>query len=250
MKLSIITVCFNSEETIEDTIKSVTHQTYHNIEYIIIDGGSTDRTTEIIESYREDICYVISESDEGIWDAMNKGLAASTGEYVGFLNSDDVFASNYTVEEIANNLAKKQVDALFGFVDIVRSDDLSAIVRRYRVQKYTENSLRIGLMPAHPGFFCKKVIFEEFGGFSLDKSLAPDFEMMVRFLVKGKISSCLTPHVLVKMRDGGISNTNMTYILKRFIRQSKSCNVNGLWTHPVIILCKYPYKLLEFFRAK
>lgn len=248
MKLSIITVSFNSESTIEDTIHSVLSQTCNDIEYILVDGNSRDTTMEIVDKYRNRIDHVVSEPDLGIWDAMNKGVALASGDFVGFLNSDDVFASKDTLKLIEQALSSGRFDAVFGFVDIVRAEHIAEVVRRYRVKQYNRCLLRMGLMPAHPGFFCKKQFFDEFGGFSLDPSVAPDFELMVRFLVRGNIKARLIPSVLVKMRDGGLSNTDLSYIFGRFLRQVRSCRINGLWTHSFVVLSKYPYKFLEFFR--
>jgi glycosyltransferase involved in cell wall biosynthesis len=248
MKITVITVCFNSEETIEDTIQSVLAQEYDNIEYVIVDGGSTDSTRAIIGKYKGRIAKVISEPDRGMWDAMNKGVKYSSGEYIAFLNSDDVFSSECSLRKISNKLVDNCIDAAFSYVDIVRCNDLNVVKRRYRVKTLCRGLLRMGIMPAHPAFTCKRVFFERFGGFMLDEKVSPDFELMVRFFMKGELRASLVPEVLVKMRDGGLSNSGWRYRLDRFRRQVYSCRINGLWTTPFLVLAKYPYKLLEYLK--
>lgn len=248
MKISIITVCFNSAETIRDAIESVLKQSFDDIEYIIIDGNSTDGTCAIIQEYSKLIDVFISEPDRGLWNAMNKGLAHASGDYVGFLNSDDFFADSNVVESVANRLHKGNLDATFGYVDIVNRKELTKVVRRYRVGCFSRAGFIVGLMPAHPTFYCNRSFFERYGGFSEDPSVTPDFELMVRFLMKGGVKAELLPKVLVKMRNEGLGNSSWSYRLARYRKQARSCQVNGLWTNPLIIALKIPYKALEYIR--
>jgi len=249
MKITVITVCYNSEKTIQETIESVLSQDYGDVEYLIIDGASTDSTKYILAHYSsESTVRFISEPDEGMWDAMNKGAALAKGEYVCFLNSDDCFASHSILSDLAAKLRNEKLDAVFGYIDIVDSNNSDIVVRKYRVSRLSRKLLRMGIMPAHPGFICKACFFQRFGGFKLDSKIAPDFELMVRFYLQGHLKAGLLPKVIVKMKDGGLSNTNLAYILGRFRRQVYSCKINGLWTSSFLVLAKYPYKLLEFFR--
>lgn len=247
--ISIITVCYNSSSTIRDTIESVTSQDYANIEYIIIDGNSSDDTLPIVREYDSHISHVISEPDRGLWDAMNKGIRIATGDYIGFLHSDDFFSESDVVSRIAAVLSNPAVDAAYGYVDLVESLNTERVVRRYRVSRLDRFGLRIGLMPAHPAFYCSRDLFSRLGGFVCDASIAPDFELIARFYLKGSMRATLLPSVLVKMRANGLSNSGFWYRLLRFRRQVRSCRRNGLWTNSLLVLAKYPYKLLEYLRV-
>lgn len=249
MKITVITVSYNSDKTIQETIESVLSQDYRDMEYLVIDGASNDSTKQILNQFgSEGILRFISEPDEGMWDAMNKGITLATGEYICFLNSDDCFTSPYVLSELSAKLTKENLDAAYGFVDIVDSSNSDFIVRKYRVSRLSGFLLRMGIMPAHPGFICKASLFRDYGGFKLDKRIAPDFELMVRFYIKGKIRAALHPKVIVNMKTGGISTSDFKYMIGRFGRQVYSCKINGLWTNSFIVLMKYPYKIYEFFR--
>ena len=246
MKISIITVCRNSEGTIRDTIESVLCQSYKNFEYLIIDGESQDDTINIIKEYRNDIDFLISEKDDSLWDAMNKGLANATGDVIGFLNSDDFYAHHYVLEDIYCNFIQNNVDALYGYVDIVDQCNIYKIVRKYRVSSFNRKSFSFGLMPAHPTFYCKKNIYDNYGYYDLNNDITPDFEIMVRFLTKANIQTLLVPKVLVKMRNGGLGNSSLLYRIQRYTRQVNSCRINGLWSHKLLMLFKIPYKIFEY----
>lgn len=246
MKISVITVVYNNVDTIKDTIESVLSQTYKNIEYIIIDGGSTDGTLDVIKEYEDKIDRYISEPDNGLWDAMNKGVSLASGDYIGFLNSDDLFAGEDVLEKIAEKLQDKDLCAVYGYVDIVDKENISKVIRKYRVKWLNRFSLRLGLMPAHPTYYCKKSFFERYGGFFLRDDITPDFELIVRFSQKSGFRAECIPEVLIKMRSGGIGNSSLSYKLGRFRKQAKSCRINGIFSHPLLILLKYFYKILEF----
>ena len=247
-KISIITVVWNNAKTIKDAIDSVLTQTYENIEYIVIDGASTDGTVKIVQSYGDKITKFISEKDKGLWDAMNKGIQNSTGEYFCFLNSDDMFHNENVIKNMVNTLTEKKVDAVYGYIDIVDQLDIDKIIRRYRISKMTKGLFQLGMMPAHPGFLCSKKLYEKLGGFLLDKDIAADFELMLRYLVKGNMKSELYPHVIVKMRNGGVSNSSLIDRILRVTTLVKSCKLNNVYTNSFIVLLKYPYKILEYFR--
>lgn len=247
-KISIITVVFNGAVTLEDTIRSVIDQSYENIEHIIIDGGSTDATLDILRKYNGDVAYWVSEKDTGIYDAMNKGIALCTGEYVGMLNSDDMFSNENVVEEIAKQFSTTNADAIFSCLNIVDKNNLENIIRKYRVAKLTSSLLRIGIMPAHPTFYCKKNCYEEAGFYKTDYKIAADFEMLVRLLIRQKISWSFLDKVTVTMRSGGVSNGGFMSSIKLNCEIIRACKENGLYTNWLFLILKLPIRLLELIR--
>lgn len=248
MKVSIITVCYNSAGTLRDTIESVLSQDYQDIEYIIVDGLSKDRTMDIVREYSGRISKVVSESDKGLWDAMNKGISLSTGDCFCFINSDDFFASSRVISDMVQHMEMHQADAVYGYVDIVHPEVTSKIIRRYRIGHCNKTLFRLGMMPAHPGFLCRRSFFEKHGGFVLDDALPQDFELLVRYLSRGKMRAKLFPEVIVKMRNGGVSNRSFIDRIKRIEALVRSCRINGLWTSSLIVPFKYPFKLFEYVR--
>jgi len=213
MKISIITVVYNNEELIESAINSVTSQTYKNIEYIIVDGESKDGTCDIINKHKDVIDKFISEPDKGIYDAMNKGIVMATGDVVGILNSDDIYASSTAIESVMNIFENEKVDSVYGDLDYVSYDDINKISRRWRTGQYTPGSFLKGWHPAHPAFFVKKNIYDKYGTFDISFEVSADFELMLRFMEKNRISSYYLPEVIVKMREGGESNRSVKNIL-------------------------------------
>jgi glycosyltransferase involved in cell wall biosynthesis len=205
MKISIITVCFNSTETIEDTIRSVFAQDY-DIEYIIVDGGSTDGTLDIINRYKNNIAKVVSEPDEGIYDAMNKGIRLSNGDIVATLNSDDMYASRSVVREMVEFIENHNLDAAYGDLVYVDKDDLEKVTRVWRPGEYKKGAFRYGWVPPHPTFFCRKYLFERYGFFNTKYRIAADFELMLRFIEKYQVDVGYVPKALVRMRRGGKAN--------------------------------------------
>ena len=248
MKISIITVCFNSAKTIRDTIESVKSQGYKNIEYIIVDGKSKDNTLAIVNEYPEIVDIVISEKDAGIYDAMNKGIAAATGDVVGILNSDDFFADVNSVELIANQfIANTEIDGVYGDLIYVKEQDTNKISRRYSSKRFSKKKIRFGFMLPHPTFYIKKVKYDEFGTYKLDYRVAADFELIARHITKG-IRLARIPHILIKMREGGISSSGLLWRIHQNIEISKACNSNGIRTSIFLIMFKLPFKLLSFFK--
>jgi len=242
--ISVITVVFNSKNTIESAIKSVLNQSYENIEYIIIDGGSTDGTVDIIKKYKDKIAYWISEADNGIYDAMNKGIKSATGDIVGFLNSDDVYADGEVIEKVAKTIWEKEVDSCYG--DLVYIDKNGKIVRLWKSKDFSLEKFKRGWMPPHPTFFVKKEIYEKYGGFNLNFPIAADYELMLRFLYKFKISTTYIPEILVKMRIGGKSNKSLNNIIKANIECYKAWKINGLKPNPFIFLLKPVSKVFQY----
>ena len=248
MKLSIITVVYNNKETIRDAIESVLSQTYKDIEYIIVDGASSDGTVEIIESYGDKISKFITEPDNGLYDAMNKGLALATGDVVGILNSDDFYVDEFVIEKVVKVFEEKEVDSLFADLVYVKPDNLDKIVRHYDSSHFTPAKFAYGWMPAHPTFFVKREMYERYGLFKTDYIIAADYELLVRFLYRHKVSYYYLQEVITKMRTGGVSTNGIksNWILNREI--VRACAENGLKTNMFKVLSKYPQKFLGLIR--
>lgn len=246
MKVSIITVAYNSGATIEDTIASVRAQDYGDIEYIVIDGGSTDSTAEIIERHRDRVDVFVSEPDRGIYDAMNKGVALATGEVVGILNSDDFYEYPSAVSDVVRCFqTDPQADLVSGDVVFVRPDDLTRVIRHYRAGHFRPWMLRFGWMPAHPATFIKRAAYLRCGQYALDLKIAADYEMFVRLLHVKKAKFKRIDRVLVRMRAGGVSTQGIRSSLRLNTEIVRACRRNGLYTNLALVLSKIPFKLLE-----
>lgn len=247
MKISVITVCFNSVDTIEDAIRSVAAQKYSDVEYIVIDGASSDGTQRVVERCNAVVSKWVSEPDNGIYDAMNKGIALASGDVVGFLNADDLYAHPNVLSTVAKALAAKNVDACYGDVVFVRGD-LRKVVRYYSSSRFAPERLAYGWMPAHPTLFLKRDIFRDYGCFKTDYRIAADYELVVRLFRRHRIGYHYIPDVLVKMRVGGVSTRGVksNYILSREI--VRACRENGVKTNLFKVLLKYPAKLMELVR--
>lgn len=227
MKISIITVCYNSENTIETTFKSVLQQTYSNIEYIVVDGGSTDSTLKIAEKYSEIITVLVSEQDNGLYDAMNKGINLATGDIIGLINSDDLFCDSDALNKVAKVFKKdKNLDSVYADLFYVNQKDINKISRRWVTG--VQREFKYGWHPAHPTFYIKKTIYDKFGLFDLSFSLAADFEIMLRFLDKYKISTTYLKEPLVKMRLGGETNKSLKNIYYQNIECLRAFKKNNI----------------------
>lgn len=249
LKTSVITVSFNSAATIGDTLSSLAEQTWPDIEHIVIDGGSTDATLEIVRRNGKHTKHLVSEPDDGIYDAMNKGVAAATGDIIGFLNTDDCYAHKDVLRDVATAMAAEDVDAVFGDVAFFRPEDPSGVVRRYRSANFRPDRIAWGWMPAHPSLFVRREIFERVGPFATDFRIAGDYEWVARAFHKGALRYRYLPEVLVRMRTGGVSTSGWrnTILLNREV--IRACRANGIHTSWFKILSKYPAKILELFRA-
>lgn len=212
MKISIITVTYNSSETIADCIKSVYNQTYSDIEHIIIDGNSKDNTLKIINSIPNRISKIISEPDLGIYDAMNKGLKLATGEVVGILNSDDFFYDYSIIAKIVNTFSLKNCDCLFGDIVYVNRKDTAKIIRYWKSSVMPKHGFSYGWHPAHPSFYVKKEIYQEYGYFKIKYQFSADFELMLRLLHKNLISYSYLAIPMVRMRLGGKTSKNLNNV--------------------------------------
>ena len=244
MKVSIITVAYNSQSTIEETIQSVLSQDYSAIEYIVIDGGSSDGTVDLIKKYQANIDYFVSEPDQGIYDAMNKGVDAATGELIGILNSDDVYANNKVISDLVNQV--KGHDAVYGDLVYVKANDLNKIKRVWKSGNYKTGSFFKGWMPSHPTFFVKKACYTNFGSYDTRLKSAADYELMLRFILKNNISISYLPKVVVKMRLGGVSNVSFKnrYLANR--EDKLAWKLNGLRPGFATFLLKPLRKITQF----
>ncbi|MGC2424876.1 MAG: glycosyltransferase family 2 protein [Nitrospirota bacterium] len=248
MKISIITVSYNSVSTIEDTIKSVVGQTYFDdVEYIVIDGDSTDGTVVIIKRYGAVISRWVSERDGGIYDAMNKGMSMATGDVIGVLNSDDVYAGRDVISRVAGTLEKTGADSCYGDLLYVDSVDTDKVRRYWKSGPYNTGLFYGGWMPPHPTFFVRRGVYERYGFFNLSLGSSADYELMVRFLLKRGISACYIPDVLVKMRSGGVSNASVGNRVKANRMDRLAWEVNGLKPYPWTFLMKPLRKVGQFF---
>lgn len=249
MKVSIITVSYNSASTIKDTIESVASQTYDNIEYIVIDGNSKDETMDIVTLYSNIIDNVVSESDKGIYDAMNKGVQLATGDIVGILNSDDFYETTTVIEDIVEHFKNnKSADVVFGDVVFVEPNDLKKVVRYYSSDKFKPFKLRFGWMPPHPATFIRKSVYDKYGLYKLGYKISADYEIFVRLLMVAKLPFSRINKVIVRMRSGGASTDGIQSSITLNKEIVKACRENGIYTNLFIVLLKMPFKLLELIK--
>lgn len=245
MKLSVITVVRNRADTIAETLGTVAEQSHRDLEHIVIDGASTDETLEIVARHAGPSVRIISEPDHGIYDAMNKGVRLSTGQVIGFLNADDVYAHSHVIADVVAAMQRDEVDAVFGDAEFFRADRPSQPVRRYNSARFSPKRIAWGWMPAHPAIFLRREVFERYGPFRTDYRIAGDFEFIARAFWPGKLRYRHLPEVLVRMRTGGVSTGGWrnTILLNREVL--RACRENGIPTNLFKILSKYPAKLLE-----
>lgn len=248
MKISVVTVCFNAAETIAGTLESVARQTHPDVEHIVIDGASTDGTMDIVRRYAGRLAQVVSEPDQGIYDAMNKGLRVATGDIIGLLNADDIYSDTRVLERVSVAMKREQLDALFGDAEFVSPERPDKPLRRYRSDRFRPDRIAWGWMPAHPTLFLRRRVYERFGGFRTGYRIAGDFELVARVFHGDTLKYRHVPEVIVRMRTGGISTGGWrnTLLLNREVL--RACRENGINTNLPKILSKYPAKLLEFLR--
>lgn len=246
MKITVITVAFNASLTIADTLESVAAQSHPNIEHIVVDGASTDGTFDIIKRHGHRVSRMFSEPDSGIYEAMNKGLRLATGDIIGFLNADDVYANTGVLARVAATMGDGRLDALFGDAEFVRSDNPGKPTRRYRSHRFRPSRIAWGWMPAHPATYLHRRVFEHFGAFRPDYRIAGDFELIARIFHANILKYQYQPELMVRMRTGGISTGGLrnTLLLNREVL--RACRENGIYTNPLMIISKYPFKFLEF----
>jgi glycosyltransferase involved in cell wall biosynthesis len=245
LRISIITAVYNSAATIADCVQSVQRQTCE-VEHIVVDGCSTDSTLEIVRRHAPS-ARVLSERDNGIYDALNKGIGMATGDVIGFLHADDIYADDKVIERVAQRLAEKSADSCYGDLLYVHRRDTGKIIRYWRSGAYCEGLFEKGWMPPHPTFFVKKEIYERLGAFSRDFRIAADYELMLRFLVKHRISTTYIPDVLIKMRVGGASNRSLRNLFIKTSEDYKAWSSNGLPSKWYTIPFKNLSKIPQFF---
>lgn len=251
MIISLITTTFNSSRTLRDTFDSVLRQSYKDIEYIVVDGGSSDGTVDIIKEYEprfEGRMRWLSEPDKGIYDAMNKGLALATGDVAGFLNSDDFFDSDDVLSRVAVAFGKdSSIDAVYGDVDYVRRDDVSKVVRHYSSKVFKRGLMRLGFMPAHPSFYCRRELYSRF---DISYKIAADFENLLRILFVNKANAMYLPFTFVTMRDGGVSSSGISSHLQINKDHHRALRENGVYSNYLLLSIRYFYKICELTKVK
>ena len=246
MKITVITATYNSAATLRSTIESVGCQKYNGeIEYIIMDGGSTDQTLDIISQYPNIVTKVVSQPDKGLYDAMNKGIALATGDVIGILNSDDFYTSDDVLSVIADEFANKSVDAVYGDIHFVNPNNLTRCVRYYSSATFSPWTLRFGIMPAHPSFYVNHECYERYGAYDLNYRIASDYDLMVRFFYKHKITYSYVKKDMVTMRTGGVSTRNVRNRLLITQEDVKACRKHGLYTNVLFVSLKYFCKIFE-----
>lgn len=248
MNISIITITFNSAITLRDTIQSVFSQSYPNIEYIIIDGSSTDDTVSIIREFEPQFngrMRWISEPDKGLYDAMNKGIRIATGDIVGIINSDDFYHRTDIITKVVESFQDTHTQAVYGDVRFVNPDNLDKTVRYYSSKNFSPRRFRFGFMPAHPTFFTYRKYFEEFGYYKTDYKIAADYELLIRFLYTHHLKSKYLLLDFMKMRTGGASTASIKSNLLLNKEIVRACRENGIWTCLPLLFLKYFIKMFE-----
>lgn len=248
MKISIITVCFNSAKTIEKTFQSLQNQTYNNIEYIVVDGYSKDGTQKIIQNYKDIIFKFISEKDKGLYDAINKGLALATGDLVGILNSDDIFTNDRVLENIAKFHLNNNVDASVS--NVVQFNEKGKVIRKYSAKNWSPKKIKIGFMPPHPGIFFRRILFDKYGIYHLDFRICADYELITRFFLKHEISWKFFNITTHSMLIGGLSSSGFNsyrIVSKEII---KSLMINKIKFISLKIYSRFFWKVIGFLNNK
>ncbi|MFN0015263.1 MAG: glycosyltransferase family 2 protein [Saprospiraceae bacterium] len=246
MKISIITVCRNSAATIGDTLASVRDQTHHAVEHIVVDGASSDGTADIVRAHPH-VARWVSEPDWGLYDAMNKGIRMATGEVVGILNSDDFYAGPHALARVAEAFVRHGTDALYADLNYVQPHPPHRAVRHWRSGTYRREQFRYGWMPPHPTFFVRREHYEILGGYDPHFRVAADYELMLRFLYKHRLSACYLPEVLVQMRTGGISNSSLRRRWHANREDRRAWTQNGLRPGFFTLWLKPVRKIPQFF---
>jgi len=247
LKISIVTVCYNSAATITRTLQSVAAQNWPAIEHIVVDGASTDATMSIINAHRSSLAAVMSEPDRGVYDAMNKGVALATGDVIVFLNADDYYVDNEVISRVATAMQAEQLDALYGDVAFFRAGESGKLVRRYNSGQFRPTRIASGWMPAHPALFVRRELFDRFGLFRTDYRIAGDFEFVARVFKNDGLRHRHWPEVLVLMQLGGLSTSGWRATLRLNREILRACKANGIRTNWVKLLLRYPRKLVDFF---
>jgi glycosyltransferase involved in cell wall biosynthesis len=249
MKISIITITYNSAQTVEDTLRTVVSQDYPNLEYIIIDGKSKDNTLQIVDKYKDRIAKIISEKDKGLYDALNKGIKQATGDIIGMLHSDDLYANEKVISKVAKKFAEDpSIEGVYADLVFVNRNDVNKPMRVWQSGEYKEDSFLQGWMPPHPTFFVRKEVYEKFGGFNTGLKLSADYELMLRLIHKNKIKLAYLNETIVKMRMGGVSNVSFFVKLKANLEDKMAWKMNGMKPKFATMLMKPLRKIGQYFK--
>ncbi len=249
MKVSIVTVCLDRADTIEGTVRSVLEQEYGDIEHIVVDGGSRDATLRALDDYRTRLT-IVSEPDNGMYDAMNKGLAMASGEIVGFLHADDVYADERVVGDVVGAVQAAKAEAVYAdlvYVDRSRPD---RVRRKWVAGEYRDGDFEKGWMPPHPTFFARRSVYERYGAYDCRLSSSADYELMLRFIHRHRVRLAYLPRVIAKMRVGGISNAMLSNRIRAHLEDRRAWQINGLKPRPLTLLRKPLGKLPQFFDSE
>jgi glycosyltransferase len=247
MKISVITVVYNNKAYLADCIESVLAQTYSNIEHIIIDGGSTDGTLLVIDRYRSKIAKVLSGPDAGIYDAMNKGIGLATGDVIGLLNADDLYADNGVLDKVAAAFADSSIDACYSDLVYVDRAHKDKIIRYWKACEYNDKLFKYGWMPPHPTLYMRKSVYDRYGLFDLRFKIAADSELMLRFIGRRRIATKYIPCITVKMRVGGTTNKSIVNIIRQNYEISKAARKNDVKLSSFYFLYKLREKLSQYY---
>lgn len=249
LEFSVVTVTWNCEGTLADCLESVARQSWPEREHVVIDGASTDGTLALLEARRDQLAVLVSERDKGMYDALNKGIALSSGDVIGLLHADDCYADTTVLARVAEVFADPAVDACYGDLEYVAAQDMARVVRYWQSGEYNANKFYWGWMPPHPTFFVRRRVYEQFGGFNLEMGTAADYELMLRLLLKHRVRAAYIPKVLVKMRVGGMSNVSLKNRLAANRMDRKAWRANGLrpylwtlWMKPVRKIGQWIFK--------
>ena len=254
MKISLITVTYNSSKTLKTTLESILNQLHTDYEYIVVDGASKDNTVALLKEYepkfKNNIKW-ISEPDKGLYDAMNKGIRMATGDVIGILNSDDFFTSNDILRQVSEALEKnKNLDAVYGDIHFVNPDNLEKCIRYYSSKVFKRGLMRLGFMPAHPSFYMRKACFEKYGLYKTDYKIAADFEYLLRVIFKHKIRTQYIPVDMVTMRTGGASTSGLKSHMKIMKEHLKAFRENEIYTNAFLLSLRFFYKIGELVKSK
>ena len=247
MRISIITATYNSEKTLLDTLLSLKKQTHSDIEYIVVDGATKDNTIELIKSKCTRVSTIICEPDNGIYDALNKGIQAASGDIIGFLHSDDLLAYDDAIADIVKTFESSGCDAVYGDLEYVAKNDTTKRIRLWKSGSFSRLKMKLGWMPPHPSFYMKRDCYSQFGCFSLDYRISADYDSLLRYILKQRISIAYLPKVLVKMRVGGISNRSVSSMINKSMEDIRAMRQNGIiW--PIALVYKNISKLPQFIK--
>lgn len=247
MKISVITACYNSGATLADALDSVSAQTWPELEHIVVDGGSTDNTLEIIKERGKRVSRLITGPDGGIYDALNKGIKAATGDIVGIMHSDDLYACDSALQKVAEFMAAKGTDGCYGDLVYVERGNTDKIIRYWKSGEYDRENFRRGWMPPHPALFVKREVYAKYGGFDTEYKISADYELMTRLLYRHRLKAAYLPDLIVKMRFGGESNRGAANLIRKSLEDYRIIKRYGLGGAGTLVI-KVVSKIPQFFR--